>query len=81
MFLNINKNNLNTINCKWLSPLDAKEISKIFDDKTTDEDLYSDAIELWENNKNSNIVDKSLEFYTNFFLQNQKRKPNLHPIE
>ena len=59
--------------CDWLSPLSIEEIRIIFNlKKLNKEEIYSEAINDWDNkNKNLDLVDKSLEFYTNSFLKNQ----------
>ena len=63
--------NLETAHVKWLSPMTKKEIKEIFEEKTSDEELYSEAINLWQTNNYNNNIDKSLEFYTKIFLQDQ----------
>ena len=65
------ENNLNTAHVKWLSPMTEEEITEIFNEKTTDEELYSESINLWQTNNYNNNIDKSLEFYTKIFLQDQ----------
>ena len=70
-FLRSNMENLSTLQCKWLSPLNSLEITEFFDEETSDEELFSEAIDLWKNNNYSNTIDKSLEFYSKLFLQNQ----------
>ncbi len=62
---------LETAHPKWLSPMNKDEISDIFGEKTSDEELYSHAIDLWKNNNYTNNIDKSLEFYSKLFLQDQ----------
>ena len=63
--------NLETAHVKWLSPMTKEEIKEIFEEKTSDEELYSEAINLWQTNNYNNNIDKSLEFYTKIFLQDQ----------
>jgi len=63
--------NLKTAHVKWLSPMTKEEITEIFNEKTSDEELYSEAINLWQTNNYKNNIDKSLEFYTKIFLQDQ----------
>tara|TARA_B100000989_G_scaffold270718_1_gene227013 strand:+ start:27800 stop:29659 length:1860 start_codon:yes stop_codon:yes gene_type:complete len=63
--------NLGLAHCQWLSPLNFKEISEIFGEETTEEELFSESLDLWNNNHNSNLIDKSLEFYAKTFLQGQ----------
>jgi len=63
--------NLKTAHAKWLSPMTREEITEIFNEKTSDEELFSEAINLWQSNNYNNNIDKSLEFYTKIFLQDQ----------
>lgn len=56
---------------QWLSPLNSNEIEEIFEEKTTNDELYSESIDLWNKNNYLNNIDKSLEFYTKIFLQDQ----------
>ena len=62
---------MSTSNCEWLSPLDSKELSELFGEETKNEELFSEAIELWETSNNKNVLDRSFEFYAKIFLQNQ----------
>ena len=52
----------------WLAPLDPEQIREVFETAVAAEDLYSEAIEQWRNSASANIVDRTLEFYTNFYL-------------
>ena len=70
-FLRFKGGNLGTSHPNWLSPLDSSEISELFNEKTNDIEIFSEAIELWEKNKSNNNLDKSLEFYCKLFLQDQ----------
>jgi asparagine synthase (glutamine-hydrolysing) len=70
-FLRFKGGNLGTSHPNWLSPLDSSEISELFNEKTNDTEIFSEAIELWEKNKSNNNIDKSLEFYCKLFLQDQ----------
>jgi asparagine synthase (glutamine-hydrolysing) len=53
----------------WLGPLSPCEIHALFESPIETEDLFAEAIDLWENSPTRGIVDKTLEFYTNFYLQ------------
>lgn len=53
----------------WLGSLDAKEISALGGTKVDLEDLYSEAIESWDACLQDNLLDRSLQFYTEIFLQ------------
>ena len=52
----------------WLAALAPDEIARIFDERLSLEDLYSEAIELWDAAKSPSPVDRTLEFYTNLYL-------------
>lgn len=52
-----------------MSSLDNSEIEELFDEKVELEDLYSEALELWDSSGNLSLIDKTLQFYTNLYLQ------------
>jgi asparagine synthase (glutamine-hydrolysing) len=56
-------------NSVWLGPLEPKELDELFQEPTDIEDVYSEAIEQWEACSQNNIVDKTLQFYTRLYLQ------------
>jgi asparagine synthase (glutamine-hydrolysing) len=51
----------------WLSPADPQTIREIFEEPLTADDLYSEALDLWAEGR-GDLLDKTLEFYTNFYL-------------
>jgi asparagine synthase (glutamine-hydrolysing) len=53
----------------WMSPLEPARIGALFDAPMPVEELYSEAIEAWDGAQASNDVDRTLEFFTNFYLQ------------
>jgi asparagine synthase (glutamine-hydrolysing) len=53
----------------WMSPLEPARMGALFDAPMTVEDLYSEAIEAWDNARARNPIDRTLEFFTNFYLQ------------
>jgi asparagine synthase (glutamine-hydrolysing) len=53
----------------WMSAADPKLLKNLFEDALPAEDLYSEAIDVWEAGKGQSLVDQSLDFYTNFYLQ------------
>ena len=59
----------NLWNSVWLGPLEPKELDELFQEPIDIEDVYSEAIEQWEACLQDNIVDKTLQFYTKFYLQ------------
>ncbi|MEY2481383.1 MAG: hypothetical protein QOI04_2310 [Verrucomicrobiota bacterium] len=53
----------------WMAPLNVPELEELFSDKIDIEELYSEAIEHWENCPQQNLVDKTLQFYAKLYLQ------------
>ena len=53
----------------WMSPLEPARMGALFDTPMPAEELYSEAIEAWDNARARNPIDRTLEFFTNFYLQ------------
>jgi asparagine synthase (glutamine-hydrolysing) len=53
----------------WLSPADPALIADLFEQPISAEELYSEAIALWTSGEGKSDVERTLEFYTNFYLQ------------
>jgi asparagine synthase (glutamine-hydrolysing) len=53
----------------WLGTLAPDEISSLFNEETDTEEVYSEAIQKWDDCRQENIFDKILEFYTKLYLQ------------
>ena len=53
----------------WLGPLDPAQIEDLFEEPVSAAELYEEAIRAWESSAADNVVDKTLEFYTRFYLQ------------
>jgi asparagine synthase (glutamine-hydrolysing) len=53
----------------WLGPLSPPEIGRIFGQEIEAEELYEEAIELWDGAPHLNLVERTMEFYTTFYLQ------------
>jgi asparagine synthase (glutamine-hydrolysing) len=53
----------------WMAPLDPKGANELFDVPMRAEDLYSEAMELWETGPAVSRVDRLLQFFTVFYLQ------------
>jgi asparagine synthase (glutamine-hydrolysing) len=53
----------------WMSPLEPDALQDLFEEPIHMEDLFQDIIELWESGDQANPVDRTLEFYTNYYLQ------------
>ena len=52
-----------------MAPLQTQQISDLFQQPVDVEDIYSEVLANWRNSECTNIGDKSLEFYSNFYLQ------------
>lgn len=55
-------------NPAWLSPLEPDEISELFCAPISAEELYAEAIEAWDASLSHSDIDRSQEFYANFYL-------------
>jgi len=53
----------------WLGPLEPKDISELFGEKINIEEVYAEAIETWDSCLSATEVDKTLQFYTKLYLQ------------
>ncbi|EHJ48105.1 asparagine synthase (glutamine-hydrolyzing) [Solidesulfovibrio carbinoliphilus subsp. oakridgensis] len=56
-------------NPTWLGPLAPDEIAGLFEETVDAEDLYSEAIGVFEACPSRSLVDKTMEFYTRLYLQ------------
>jgi asparagine synthase (glutamine-hydrolysing) len=52
----------------WMSPIDPARMGTLFDAPLPVDELYSEAIEVWDSGNAKNPVDRALEFFTNFYL-------------
>lgn len=70
----------------WMSPLDLPTLEELFSEPLDVEELYSEAIEQWETCPQKNIVDKTIQFYTKLYLQDDilvkvDRASMMHSLE
>jgi asparagine synthase (glutamine-hydrolysing) len=56
-------------NAVWLGPLDPRDLETLFQEPTDIEEVYAEAIEQWDACRQKNLVDKTLQFYTKLYLQ------------
>lgn len=56
-------------NPMWLSPLKTDEIGELMNRTVDWEEVYSDAINVWNSSESDNLIDKTSEFYAKFYLQ------------
>jgi len=52
----------------WLAPLEPADFLDLFNEQVDYEELYSEVLSLWREDDRKSHVDKTLEFYTNFYL-------------
>jgi asparagine synthase (glutamine-hydrolysing) len=70
----------------WMGALDATEIEELFGEPIELEDLYSEAITQWEHCPQTSLIDRTLQFYTNLYLQDDimvktDRASMMHSLE
>jgi asparagine synthase (glutamine-hydrolysing) len=53
----------------WLGALEPDEIRRLFGESVDAEDLFSEAVEMWDACQEPNLVDRTLQFYTELYLQ------------
>jgi asparagine synthase (glutamine-hydrolysing) len=53
----------------WLGPLEPTEIRDLFREPVNPEELYQEAIQTWDECRQENLVDKTMQFYTKLYLQ------------
>jgi len=56
-------------NPAWLGALEPGELEDLFGHPTSVDELYSEAIDAWDQSQQPDIVDRTLEFYSRFYLQ------------
>jgi asparagine synthase (glutamine-hydrolysing) len=53
----------------WLSPMSPDLIRQTFEEPLSEEELYSEVLEAWNHSHNLSLTDRTLEFFTQFYLQ------------
>jgi asparagine synthase (glutamine-hydrolysing) len=53
----------------WMAPLDPESANEMFDHPARTEDVYSEAMELWETGPARTRIGRLLQFFTVFYLQ------------
>lgn len=56
-------------NAVWMSALEPREIAELTGAPCPVEELYSESIEAWDRCRQPNLVDRSLQWWTNLYLQ------------
>jgi asparagine synthase (glutamine-hydrolysing) len=54
----------------WMAPLEPREMSELLASAVRYEEVYDESIALWEGSTGKDYVDRTLEFFTNLYLQN-----------
>jgi len=52
----------------WMAPLDPDLLGELFETALDPADVYSEAIDAWDRAEARNDIDRTLEFFTNFYL-------------
>ncbi|MEC9151531.1 MAG: asparagine synthase (glutamine-hydrolyzing) [Pseudomonadota bacterium] len=52
----------------WLAPLEPDDIKSLFNEPINTDELYSEVLALWHEDPAKSTVNKTLEFYSNFYL-------------
>ncbi|MGH6799073.1 MAG: asparagine synthetase B family protein, partial [Roseiarcus sp.] len=52
----------------WMAPVEPALMASLFDAPLDAEELYSEAIEIWDQSQSLSLVDRTLEFFTNLYL-------------
>jgi asparagine synthase (glutamine-hydrolysing) len=53
----------------WLAPVEPKDMAELLADSANVEEVYSEALACWERAPQANLTDRTLSFYTQFYLQ------------
>lgn len=56
-------------NVVWMGPLEPDELSELTGSKVNIDEVYSEAIDLWDAYPRANEVDRTLQFFTRLYLQ------------
>jgi asparagine synthase (glutamine-hydrolysing) len=52
----------------WMAPVEPSLMGSLFEAPLEAEELYSEAIEIWDQSRSPSLVDRTLEFFTNLYL-------------
>jgi asparagine synthase (glutamine-hydrolysing) len=53
----------------WMAPLDASDLSDLFNEPADLEDIFSEAIAAWDGCAQPDLADRALQFFTKLYLQ------------
>ncbi len=54
----------------WMSALDRSELEQLFQEPVEWEDVFSEAIELWDASQPAGLEEQTLQFFTRLYLEN-----------
>ncbi len=52
----------------WLSPVEPRDMAELLDQPARIEEIYSEVLDCWESQPAAGLVDRTLQFYTRFYL-------------
>ncbi|MDY0884061.1 asparagine synthase (glutamine-hydrolyzing) [Dongia soli] len=78
--------NRNMWNAAWLGPLSPQELGELMTQRIDLDEVYSEALSAWNACPQENLVDKTMQFYVNLYLQNDiltkvDRSSMMHSVE
>ncbi len=53
----------------WMSSLDQGELAELFNEPADLEEIFSEAIDAWESCAQPDVIDRTLQYYTKLYLQ------------
>ena len=70
----------------WMATLDPDQLAQLFGEPVELEDLYSEAIESWDRCTQTNLLDRTMQFYIELYLQDDilvkiDRASMMHSLE
>ncbi len=76
----------NIWNPVWMGPLEPDELSELTGSKVNIEEVYSEAIDLWDAYPKANLLDRTLQFFTKLYMQDDilpkvDRASMMHSLE
>ena len=54
----------------WMAPIEPRAMEEYFDDPMPIEELYEDAIDVWQAGASTDMLSRTLEYFTTMYLQN-----------
>lgn len=54
----------------WMAPIEPSAMADYFEDPLSIEELYEEAISVWQHSQSPDLLSKTLEYFTTLYLQN-----------